>query len=469
MSHDVSTSRPGRCAWRATWMVSIVLLAVLAAAPAAAVSPRYHDAVASTAALPGGQMPAGVQAFPLTTIEIPITAGSDDAGLDAANSGCPYGTGFNEIYFGQCADGAGVTSGFRFVQVPIARGAHIINAYIRFTVDGPYVGTLTVRFAGEASGDAATFSSTSRPDSRPLIPNLYADWQITPSDPWALGETRNSPPLTAIVQAIVNRSDWASGHALAIITRNVGTASGNWPHRRVIAYERASWFPGSDDAARLIVTYTDTPNPQSTWHREAETGTVSGAMHVGDDPNASACRYVASTGAGANDAVTFDLNVPYDDEYYLWARARGIDWTHNSFWVRMDGGDEVHFEVQPDTHGNWVFSWQAVSSTAQPQQPFALPAGAHTLRFRAREPLAQLDAVLLVNRADVVPTQFTPCGATPTATPTNTPTVTPTPTATPTNTPTATPTPTTTPTPTPTTTPTATPVPWTMFLPSIWR
>ncbi len=465
MNHNVSTSLPGRYAWRTTWMVSIVLLAVLAATPTAAVSSHNHAAVASTMALPGGQSRAGMPASPLTTIEIPITAGTDDAGLEAANSGCPYGTGFNEIYFGQCVDGTGVTSGFRFVQVPIARGARIINAYIRFTVDGPYVGSLTVRFAGEASGNAATFSSTSRPDSRPLIPDLYADWQITPSDPWALGETRVSPPLTAIVQAIVDRSDWASGHALAIITQNVGTASGNWPHRRVMAYERASWLPGSEYAARLIVTYSDTPNPQSTWHREAETGTVSGAMHVGDDPNASACHYVASTGAGPNDAVTFDLNVPYDDEYYLWARARGIDWTHNSFWVRMDGGDEVHFEVQPDTHGNWVLGWQAVSSSAQPWQPFALPAGAHTIRFRAREPLAQLDALFLVNRGDVVPTQVTPCGVTPTPTPT--PTNTPTTTPTPTNMPTATPTLPPTPTPTPTATPVTVSHP--VFLPVIWQ
>lgn len=465
MNHALSTSARNHFLWHLTSILSIVVLALLAGAPAAAALHRADGARAAAAAVPG----APPFTAPLTTIEIPITAGSDDAGMNAAYSWCTYGTGYNEIYFGQCIDGTGVTSGFRFVQVPLARGAQIIDAYIRFTVDGPYANTLTVRFAGEASGDAATFSSTSPPNSRPLIPNLYADWQITPSDIWTLGETRNSPPLTAIVQAIVNRSDWASGHALAIITQNVGTASGNWPHRRVIAYERASWIPGSEDAARLIVTYNDTPNPQFTWQREAETGSVSGAMQVGADPGASACHHVASTGAGPNDAVTFDLNVPYDDQYYLWARARGIDWTHNSFWVRVDGGTDLHFEVQPDSQGHWVFSWQAVSSMAQPQQPFTLPAGAHTIRFQAREPLTQLDAVFLVNRGDVLPTQVTPCGVTPTATPTPTNTPTSTPTNTPTNTPTPTPTPTNTPTPTPTNTPTATSVPWMMFLPGIRR
>lgn len=260
MSHDVSTSLPGRGAWRTILIVTIVLLAVLAATPAAAAPAPRVAAVAQSSALPAERVPAGMFASQLTTIEVPIAAGSDDAGINAAWDWCTYGTNHNEIYFGQCADGTGITSGFRFANVPVPRGATIIDAGIRFTVDGPYVGSLTVRFAGEASGDAATFSDSSRPDTRPLIPDVFVDWQITPGDPWTLGETRHSPPLTAIVQAIVNRSDWASGQALAIITQNVGTASGNWPHRRVIAYERASWFPGSEYAARLVVTYADTPS-----------------------------------------------------------------------------------------------------------------------------------------------------------------------------------------------------------------
>ena len=130
-------------------------------------------------------------------------------------------------------------------------------------MDGPYTGAMTVRFRGEASGNAAPFDDVSRPDNRPLIPNAMADWQITPSDPWTLGETRNSPPLTAIVQAIVDRSDWSSGNALAIITQNVGTATGNWRHRRVIGYERPVWYPGTEYAARLVVTYGEQPPPPS--------------------------------------------------------------------------------------------------------------------------------------------------------------------------------------------------------------
>ncbi len=222
----------------------------------------------------GGGLPAGVntarrQVPPAsTTIEVPIAASSDDAGINAAWDWCTYGTNHNEIYFGQCADGADITSGFRFNPVAIPRGAHIVEAYIRFTVDGPYTGAMTVRFGGEASGNAQPFDDVSRPDNRPLIPNAMSDWQITPTDPWTLGETRNSPPLTAIVQAIADRSDWSSGNALAIITQNVGTATGNWRHRRVIGYERPVWYPGTEYAARLVVTYDEqppSPSPAADW------------------------------------------------------------------------------------------------------------------------------------------------------------------------------------------------------------
>ncbi len=215
---------------------------------------------------PGASQSLAQPAAPPTTvtIEIPTIASSDDAGINAAGDWCFYGTGNNEIYFGQCADGTDITSGFRFTAVPIPRGAAIVDAYLHFTVDGPYIGTMTVRFRGEASGNALTFSDASRPVDRPLIPDVTVDWLITPDDPWTVGETRVSPPLTEIVQAIVDRDDWESGNALAVITENVGTPTGNWLHRRVFAYDRS----GSSYAARLVVTYEEpaaSPSPPPDW------------------------------------------------------------------------------------------------------------------------------------------------------------------------------------------------------------
>ena len=234
-----------------------VLPAVARGAPATAVIPT-EPASLITEAAPSlaaeniePDTPAGA------TVEVRIRASSDDAGPNP-NSDCVYRTNWNEVYFGECPNGAGITSGFRFGDVRVPRHAHVLEAYIRFTVDSYNTGeSLVVGFYGEASGDAAPFSDTSQPQNRPTIPAPYATWQIAANDIWTLGETRRSPSLTGIVQAIVDRSDWQFGNALAIITTKAGPAGGYWRHRRVIGYDRGFWYPGTENASTLVVTYEE--------------------------------------------------------------------------------------------------------------------------------------------------------------------------------------------------------------------
>ncbi|MCB0201837.1 MAG: hypothetical protein H6649_15190 [Caldilineae bacterium] len=211
------------------------------------------------------------------------------------------------------------------------------------------------------------------------------------------------------------------------------------------------------------------PNPMWVWHREAETGVRTGSMQRGtDNGGASACYYVYDTVPWSGSSITFDVTLPYDDNYYLWARAMGLNWDQNSFWVSVNGAPFFHYEIG-QFDGQWTWGWEQVHVEGQAITPFALTAGQHTVVFNSREPLSRLDAVVLVNRSGYVPTQFTPCGTTPTATatasptrtatatPTSTSTPSPTATAMPTRTATATPTRTVTSTPSSTSTATATP------------
>ena len=192
------------------------------------------------------------------TVELPVLQGSDDAGHSYT---CAYSTAWNEIYFGECNSGANITSGFRFANVPVLRGATIISAHIKFTTDGPYDAPLTLRLSGEDTGNAQPFSATSRPDNRPKT-SASVTWSIPASDHWELGETRNSPDLSAIVQEIVNRPDWNAYNALAIIVENAAPAASR--HRRVIGYERPVWYPGREYGARLVLVYSGAPLPTST-------------------------------------------------------------------------------------------------------------------------------------------------------------------------------------------------------------
>ena len=269
--------------------IAIPLTLLLAAAllvPASVLPAAAHGAPAATA-LPAAPTPlsTGPAPAPVTadtrpnlgtgsTIEIPIAAGSDDAGPNPASAwpslgGCEYGTSWNEVYFGLCVGGPYVVSGFRFTNVPVPAGAHIVEAHIRFTLDSYLGEEITVRFYGEASGDARTFSATDRPSNRPVNAQAFGEWHVPASEAWTLGDQRDSPDLTAVIQAIVDRPDWRAGNALAIIAQSIPPASGYWYSRRVIGYERAYWYSGDQYAARLVVSYEMAPPAPTPAHADA--------------------------------------------------------------------------------------------------------------------------------------------------------------------------------------------------------
>ena len=201
----------------------------------------------------------------IAEVQIQIASGPEDAGPEP--SACAYATSWNEIYFGECTDGTLITSGFRFGNVPVPQNAHIVEAYLEFTVDGPYDVPLQVRIYGEASGDAQPFGDTDRPEDRPRT-QASALWAIPDTDHWELGMTRRTPNLTPLVQEIVSRPDWEAYHGMGFIFSTISSASGQ--HRRVIGYERPVWYPGSEYAAKLVIRYagaippTPTPTPTPT-------------------------------------------------------------------------------------------------------------------------------------------------------------------------------------------------------------
>jgi len=193
-------------------------------------------------------------------IKIQVDQSNEDAGPNP--SACQYSTSWNEIYFGQCDNGTLITSGFRFGNVPIPQGAQIVEAFIEFTTDGPYENIpVLVLINGEDSGHAQPFNSTDPPTSRPQT-LAHATWDIPPSDRWELGDVRRSPDLSDILQEIVSRQDWSMNNGVAFIfnTKSSGTAQ----HRRVIGYDRPEWYPGTEHAARLYVTFEGPPPPTFT-------------------------------------------------------------------------------------------------------------------------------------------------------------------------------------------------------------
>lgn len=222
---------------------------------------------------------------------------------------------------------------------------------------------------------------------------------------------------------------------------------------------------------------TDTPGPFAVWEREAEDGVVNPPMATVYDETVSGCYFVWSPTNNTAGYVQWDVDISTAASYYLWARVRGTSYTENSFYVTVDGGSQIHYEIG-QFDDQWTWGWEVVRPVNMPVQPFSLSAGQHTLRFSTRERNSYVDRVLFVSTSNYTPAGFTACGTpTPTVTPTPSPSPTATPTPTRTPTPTATPTPVVTPTPTvtptstvtPTPTPTATPETRTMYLPFVRR
>jgi len=195
---------------------------------------------------------------PGTTITVQVDQGNEDAGIEP--SSCVFLTTKYEVYIGKCDNGSLITSGFRFGGVPIPPGADIQEAYLEFTVDGTYSLPVTVLISGEDSGDAQPFSAASQPTGRPQT-SAGAAWDIPTSEVWHVGDIHRGPEMKAIVQEIVDRSDWASGQGMAFI---LDTLSSDPGHRRVIGYERIGAPVGTEHAARLVVTYTGGTPPIPT-------------------------------------------------------------------------------------------------------------------------------------------------------------------------------------------------------------
>ena len=153
-----------------------------------------------------------------STFEVRIAADYDDA-EERENQGMYMNSTDLELVYDGSRGRQQV--GMRFLNVTIAQGKEIKNAYIRFTADETSSSSVTVTIHGEDIDDAAQFGSSSNNISSRTKTSASVDW--TP-DAWSsTGATHDSPDLTTIAQEIINRSSWSSGNDMVFIVTGTGT------------------------------------------------------------------------------------------------------------------------------------------------------------------------------------------------------------------------------------------------------
>jgi hypothetical protein len=136
-----------------------------------------------------------------------------------------------------------------------------------------------------------------------------------------------------------------------------------------------------------------TPTPGVVF-LEAEQAALTSPMVISSDVNANGGKYVSSEVSNSGTA-TFTANLPAGT-YFIWARVIGVDSSHDSFFVRADGGVEDIYSVG----GPWLPTWRWTkvngATTGNPRT-WVLSAGTHTFTFRAREPGTKLDQIAIVS------------------------------------------------------------------------
>jgi hypothetical protein len=158
-------------------------------------------------------------------------------------------------------------------------------------------------------------------------------------------------------------------------------------------------------------TATPTPTPTPLlMRREAESGSIVAPMQTDTDVQAFGGEYVVSD-ANQTGTVAYTVTITDPGNYIVWSRVRALDSSHDSFYVRMDGGSEDVYDVAEGTWGpNW--QWTRVNGRAGSGIPgyvnpriFNLSSGTHTLRFRERDSGTSLDRVILTKDTAYVPTE----------------------------------------------------------------
>jgi hypothetical protein len=133
-------------------------------------------------------------------------------------------------------------------------------------------------------------------------------------------------------------------------------------------------------------------------------------MQDGTDARAYGGEYVSSPTASSG-STTFTISVPVHYDYVVWARVKAVDDTHDSFYVRVDGGTEDIFDAAQGTQGpNWQWSrvngrgTQGVPGTINPRV-FPLSPGNHTVKIRARNVNTPVDRIIVTSDMSFVPTE----------------------------------------------------------------
>jgi hypothetical protein len=148
-----------------------------------------------------------------------VTTGGDDVNED----GSTFVTNGSTLWLGTGEDPQKSFMGLRFTQVPLPKGAKVLEAKLEVVdTEGQWM-PLDLEIAGEASSDCKGFKKNDPPSKRSLTEAVV---QHSSNEPWVQGEFTAVADVSAVVQEVVGMSGWSPGHALCLVVKGNGLAFG---------------------------------------------------------------------------------------------------------------------------------------------------------------------------------------------------------------------------------------------------
>jgi unsaturated rhamnogalacturonyl hydrolase len=162
--------------------------------------------------------------------------------------------------------------------------------------------------------------------------------------------------------------------------------------------------------AFLIVHEQLAPVPAGASLRwfEAEAGSLTAPLVVVTDAAASGNAVVLAptgnnslAGPPANGRARYGFTLAAPGRYKLWARVGAVTERSNSYWVRVDGGAWLPWNLP--VHGSPYWSFLRATVGPTPPTLLDLTAGRHVVELAYRENDTRLDKLLLTDALHLVP------------------------------------------------------------------
>ncbi len=159
----------------------------------------------------------------------------------------------------------------------------------------------------------------------------------------------------------------------------------------------------------IVITNSTTTNTTAGVYLgiEAEDGTLVAPMTSTNDAQIVTRQFIQTTNANQGTA-TYNIDVPKAGTYVIWAKVLGATYASDSFFVSVDGQEDIFDAAEGKNSTNW--QWSVVNGRGTTGTPlalnprtFSLSQGTHTIVFRGREVQAGLDRFILTDDLNYIP------------------------------------------------------------------